>query len=74
MDATRLIKENGERAVRRVESTPGLGLEPRPNAPEALVLPLHHPGIKYIVEKNATFINARRHKTKTSDIFMSEVF
>lgn len=28
------------------KKTPGLGLEPRLNAPEALVLPLHHPGIK----------------------------
>lgn len=24
---------------------PGLGLEPRPNDPESLVLPLHHPGV-----------------------------
>lgn len=29
--------------------SPGLGLEPRLNAPEALVLPLHHPGkIRFI--------------------------
>ena len=30
---------------------PGLGLEPRPNDPESLVLPLHHPGVLFIRTK-----------------------
>ncbi len=47
MDSTRLARNNQvvSEPVRRVESTPGLGLEPRLSGPEPLVLPLHHPGI-----------------------------
>lgn len=39
---------------------PGLGLEPRPNDPESLVLPLHHPGVllirtKFIITEYSLF-------------------
>lgn len=30
---------------------PGLGLEPRLNDPESLVLPLHHPGVYVLTNK-----------------------
>ena len=50
----REIMERKQKSLRLIQreviyKSPGLGLEPRLNAPEALVLPLHHPGkIRFI--------------------------